>query len=609
LKLKDKLIKTSLLLIIIFLFTFGLALFVIPYLPYESVKAKIDSFAPDGNANFFTVERFKQIRIIGIAIFFAVGLLYIGRKQALRYFSSTLTSLFSFLREVIQYFKEAVRKEDKIHLYALFLIMLIAIAVRLFFLSQPMRIDESATFVKFAIKPLYIGLTHYPYPNNHIFHTFLVHISYLLFGNQPWVIRLPALFAGILLVPASYMVTRIFYNKHAALLTAGIVASSSMLIYYSTDARGYTLIGLIFLIILALGAYLKHNRNSGAWFLFAILSAVGFYTIPIMLYPFGIVITWLFLSIIFKDTNLNRSHLLKDLFVSLIITTLLTFVLYAPVFLVSGFKAVIANKFTVSAPFSLFIEEVPRTLNSLWNGWHRDMPFVMNFLLVIGFLASLVFHKRLSVHRVPIVMAVILWCIPVVIFMQKVPYERVWLFLLPIYIGLAFSGVTYLLKPIESKISNHRSAIFAILAITLSFWLGLNEVQTPIHYGKVPFRDAENVTILLKDYLRPGDIVLPFARSNRIFPPDPRLEYYFELYGIPSEHLISDLDSQLDLGSINLIFVIVRNEFIQELEELLDKFLDKKGLSVAEYSVPKLIHRYKDTSLYKMNRLDDRDER
>ncbi|MEF9426139.1 MAG: glycosyltransferase family 39 protein [Candidatus Mariimomonas ferrooxydans] len=649
-KLKDKLIRASFLFIIFFLFIFGLALFGFTYFPYELVKAKIDSFAPDGNASSFTVERFKQIRFIGNAIFFSGGLLYINRRQTFRYLTNALTALYyilrdvvkhfkeavrkedkihltisrrkvlqyvpntlnsliSFLREVMQHFKEAVRKEDKIHLYALFLIILIAIAVRLFFLSQPMRIDESRTFVTFAMKPLYIGLTDYSVPNNHLFHTFLVHISYLLFGNQPWVIRLPAFFAGILMVPASYLVIRVFYNKHAALLTAGIVASSSMLIYYSTNARGYTLISLIFLLILALGAYLKENRNSGAWFLFSILSAIGFYTMPIMLYPFGIVMMWLFLSIICQDTNLNRRHLLKDLFVSLIITTLLTLVLYTPVFLISGLEAVISNKFVSPKSFITSIFGFQYSINKVLSGWHRDMPFVIMVLLVIGFLASLVFHKLLSIHRVPIILAVAIWCIPVVIIQRLVPYKRVWLFLLPVYIGLASSGVTYLLKPIVSKISNYRSAIFAVLAIALSSWLGLNVVQTPMHYGKLPIRDAENVTVLLKDYLRPGDIVLPFTRGIRSFFPDPRFEYYFELYGIPSEYLISDLDPQFDLDYISRILVIVRNEYIEELEELTGEISDKKGLSVTDYNVPKLIRRHKDTSLYEMDRLNNMDER
>ncbi len=191
-----------------------------------------------------------------------------------------------------------------------------------------------------------------------------------------------------------------------------------------------------------------------------------------------------------------------------------------------------------------------------------------------------------------------------------VPYRRVWLFLLPIYIGLASSGVVYLLKPIVSKISNHRSAIFAVLAITLSFWLGLNEVRTPIHYGKLPFRDAENVTISLKDYLRPGDIVLPLTRRPEATSPyEPRLEYYFELYGIPSEYLISDLDPQFDLDYISHILIIVRNEYIEELEELIGEISDKKGLSVTNYNVPKLIRRFKDTSLYEMDRLYNMDTR
>ncbi len=653
---KDKLIKTSLLFIIVFLLISGLALFGVTYLPYESVKAKIDSFAPDGKTSSFTFVFFKQIRVIGLIIFFIGGRLYIGRRQALRYFTDTLTSLCSFLREapqdfkeavrkkdkihltinrrkalryfpntlnslisflgeVTRHFKETIRKEDKIHLYALFIIMLIAIVVRLFFISQPMLIDESRTFMRYAMKPLYIGLTDYSLPNNHLFHTFLVHISYLLFGNQPWVIRLPAFFAGILMVPASYIVIRIFYNKHAALLTAGIVASSSMLIFFSTNARGYTLIGLIFLLILALGAYLKENRNPGAWFLFSILSAIGFYTIPIMLYPFGIVIMWLFLSIIFQDTNLNRRLLLKDLSVSLIITALLTLVLYTPVFLVSGLEAVISNKFVSPMPFLKFVEKIPNSLASLWDEWNRFEPSVMSFLLVIGFLTSLVFHKRLSLHRVPIILAVAIWCTPVLIVQRVVPFTRVWLFLLPVYIGLASVGVIYFLKPIVSKISNHKSVIFAILAVILSFWLGLNKVQTPINYIKVPFRDAENVTILLKNYLRPGDRVLPLPRRVPLpahqshYHPDPRLGFYFELYGIPSEYLFPGLDSQMDLDQTDRIFVIVRNVFIQELEKLTGKMLDKKGLSVNSYSVPQLIKQFTDTSLYKMNRLHNMDER
>ena len=599
--LKHRLVQVYLLLIIIVLLaTLGFALLGISYClpPFELVKAQIDPFAIDGSADAFAVALLEQIvvrlRFVGIALLLVSGLLYVGRRQAQQHVSTMLTSLFHFLRELAQHFKEAVRKEDKTHLSAFLMILLLAIAVRLFFLFQPIRSDEAYTFMVYASRPLYFGLSAYS-PNNHLFHTLLVHVAYLLLGNRPWVIRLPALVAGILLVPASYMVTRILYNKHAALLTAGFVASSSALILYSTNARGYTLICLIFLLILALGAYLTQSRNSAAWLLFAVLSALGFYTSPIMLYPFGIVVIWLFLSIIFQNTNLSRSLLLKDLFISLIIAALLILMLYAPVVVISGLKSVVANRFVVSISWSDFVALWPPSLGSVWNLWNIDIPTGISFLLVIGFFTSLVFHRRLTGYGVPIILAVVIWLVLILLVQRVVPYSRVWLFLLPLYITLASSGVSYLLKPVESKISHHKSAILAILAITLSFWLSLNGIhRQSVYYSNEggTSKDAEAITVFLKDYVNPGDRVLAVGSAG------PPLKYYFNLYDIPGEYLSSDLKAS------HRILIIV-NEPGQILEEL----LDKEGLSAANYSVPRLIQRYKFASLYEMNGMNDRKER
>jgi len=592
--LKYKLIRLFVLLIIVFLVMSGFSLLGISYLPFELVRAKIDVFAADGSADLLSIAFFEQmvvrLRFFGIVLFLIGAVLYIGRRQALQRVSNMLTSFFSFLRELTQHFNQAIRKEDKIHLCFFFIILLLAITVRLFFLFQPIHFDEAFTFTNYASKPLYIGLTSY-LPNNHLFHTVLVRMTYLLFGNRPWIIRLPALFAGILLVPASYMVIRIFYNKHAALLTAGVVASSSVLIEYSVNARGYTMICLNFLLILSLGTYLKHSRNPAAWLLFAILCALGFYTIPIMLYPFGIVIVWLFLSTIFKDINLRASDLLKDLFFSLLIVALLTFMLYIPVFAASSLKSVIV----AGGSWSDFVAEFPSSLRSVWNQWNRDIPVGISFLFVIGFFTSLVFHRRLTIHRVPIILAVAMWCIPVLIVHRVIPYVRVWLFLLPLYIGLASSGVSYFLRPIGSKINHYRYVIFVILVITLSFWLSLNVIRTKsVYYSEEQgtLRDAEAITIFLEDYLKHGDRVLA------VCPSDAPLLYYFNLYDVPVKHLFYDLHSSYHI-------LVVVNEPRQTLEGL----LDQEGLSVSNYSVPKLIQQYKYASLYEMNRVNARKER
>ncbi|MDH5661480.1 MAG: glycosyltransferase family 39 protein [Elusimicrobiota bacterium] len=587
--LKDKLIKLSLLLIIVFLVISGFSLLGSSYLPFELVKVKIDALTVDGRADFLSIAFFEQmvvrLRFLGILLLLMGAVLYMGKRRAQQRISNMLTSFFSFLRELTQHFSQTVRKEDKIHLYTFFIVLLLAIVVRVFFLFQPMRYDEAFTFTNYVSRPLYIGLTSYM-PNNHIFHTLLVRLAYLVFGNQPWIIRLPALFAGILLVPASYMVIRIFYDKYAALLTAGIVASSSALIEYSVNARGYTMLCLIFLLILALGTYLKESENSVAWLLFALLSALGFYTIPIMLYPLGIVIVWLFLSAIFKDTNLSASHLLKNMFLSLLVIAFLTFMLYFPVFAAYGLKIVVV----AARSWSYLVAEFPPSLRSVWNHWNRGIPFGISFLFVIGFFTSLVFHRRLTIHRVPIILAVAMWCIPALVVHRVVPPVRVWLFLLPLYIGFASSGVSYLLRTIGSKINRYNYVIFGILTITVSFWLSLNVIHTKSVYyyqDNRTLRDAETITIFLKDYLKPGDRVLADC------PSDAPLMYYFNLYDVPVEHFFYDLDSSYRILAI-----------VHELRQTLEGLLREEGLAVTNYSVPELIRQYKYASLYEINRVN-----
>src|SRR5207302_7320619 len=129
---------------------------------------------------------------------------------------------------------------------------LLAVAVRIPFLSQPMRYDEALTFNEFASRPLYYGLSFYPDPNNHLLNTLLMHGAFAVLGNQPWILRLPACLAGVLLAPATYTLARLLFGSGAAVLSATLVAVSSYLVEYSTNARGYTLQALSFVVLLAL---------------------------------------------------------------------------------------------------------------------------------------------------------------------------------------------------------------------------------------------------------------------------------------------------------------------------------------------------------------------
>ena len=60
-----------------------------------------------------------------------------------------------------------------------------AIALRLVYLGQPMRNDESFSYLYFALPSLRTAVSDYSVPNNHVFHTVLVWVATRLFGNSP----------------------------------------------------------------------------------------------------------------------------------------------------------------------------------------------------------------------------------------------------------------------------------------------------------------------------------------------------------------------------------------------------------------------------------------
>lgn len=561
---KHRLVKIFILLVILVLLMLGFLSIGISCLPFEAVKIKIDAFSLDGKADFFDAGFFSgivvKLRFLGIMLFVTSCLIYKFRTLAQKFAWLILSETRSFLVLIIHYMDDYLKEEDRTHQYAFLLIFFLGIGIRLAFLFQPVRYDEAFTFLSYASKPLFISLSNYSAPNNQLFHTLLVRLAYLIFGNRLWAFRLPALISGILIVPSSYLLIYSIYNKHAALLTAGIVASSSPLIEYSVNARGYSMICLFFLLILSIVAFLLKNVCHGAWVLFIIFSVMGFYTIPVMLYPFGVVVVWIFLSIIFKKTETPRNLFIKEFVISLLMVCILTFILYVPVIASTGIKSIIGNAYVISKPWTDFWTSFTLSLLSVWNQWNRDMPFILKWLLIAGFFTYVVFHKRLTNYHILIVLSAAIWLVFILPVQRVVPYVRVWLFLLPLYIGLSVSGLIFFFRLIDNKIEGKSPVFFPIFVFILSFLLCTNVVQS----GSVlnsnetgALRDAKEMAIFLKGRLVNGDRVLAACPSDII------LQYYFDLFDVPRKYLYSDIDSA------NRILAVVNTTHQQTLRDIL----------------------------------------
>jgi hypothetical protein len=523
----------------------GLTFVAVSLSRFETIKPLVDSLASDGDVESFTQVFFTQLKLwLGLA---GGGLLLISAlsltarekiQEAIQQAPRILRKAGGLLAKNTRTIWGDIKglKSDGVYLYALLGLTLIAAVIRLLYLSQPMRYDEAYTFLVFASRPFKFIISNYHLPNNHVFHTLLVGLAYRLLGDQPWIIRLPAFLSGVSLVPAAYLVARMLYDRSTGLLTAALTASASFLVEYSTNARGYTLLSLITLLTFAVGIYLKsHPKNYAGWVGLAILSALGFYTLPIMLYPYGALMLWLFLSALVGDVGGEvRGALLKPLVVSGMAALLLTLLFYEPILRDWGFEALIGKGSFNPQGFDIQEGALVGSLVSTWRSWTRDLPSFIAWILAGGFFLSLWMHKSLSRHRLPLSLVILVWCGGLVILQGVEPWPRIWLFLIPFFFVWASAGLVGLASKLapDSLRGGTSLAVVGALLVAVVFSWNVYHRGSVLDSGQTgTLKDAEAITLYLEGRLAEGDVVVAAVPSN--YP----LRYYFQYHHLPEAYL------------------------------------------------------------------------
>jgi hypothetical protein len=584
----------------------GVVLLLLAVLPYSVLKPVADALAKDGSMQSFTLPVQQSLRwlagplglfLLAVAIFSRTANQTMQRwlEGFLSWLKQGGASFALHSRQLIAYFTHVER--DPRYLLGLLALTALGTGSRILFLSLPIRYDEAYTFIAFAMRPLSFITSNYHLPNNHVFHTILVYLTYHLIGDQLWSIRLPALLAGILIIPATFLVARLFYDRNTALFSAGLAAASSELIDFSTNARGYTLVCLFWLLLLALAFYLKDHRNWVGWCLFILLGALGFYTIPIMLYPFGAVMLWLFLSLLVKDTGqeYGRSFILY-LIAAGAVAGVLTLLLYTPIFYESGIDALVSSHFVAPLGWVGLWESNSGRIQNTWNSWNRDLPAAASLLFLAGVILSQVFHWRLSKTRLPLALPILLWCGFLIAVQQVAPWPRIWLFLLPLFLIWAAAGLVGLVGKIQALKTASRNraagwaAVLGALVVAGLITFQILQLQTPnISRETGAYGDTLPAAEFLKSYLKPGDVVIVTLPSN--YP----LKYYFVLNGISDDYYYHRKMG----GSFQHAIVVVNQLFGQNLADVIQQ------ASVQDYLDPaagKLIQDYKGVLLYEFDR-------
>jgi hypothetical protein len=488
--------------------------------------------------SFLTMQwvesRVWVVRLAGIALAVGGAALLARRGTAepvvARGLGALAASFARLRRDLPARVRAELRDASRLELGVLAAIVVGGVAMRLVFLDDPMRYDETYTWQEFVSKPLAVGLSLYPDQNNHILNTVLAHFSTQLFGHEPWAIRLPAFLAGCLVVPAAYVTGRVlFADRAAALVGAAFVAASSPLIEYSANARGYSFAVLAFLILLALGRPLARRGDPLLWPLFAVVAALGMWAVPTMAYALATVAIWLAAATLLARRG-EGVRALRGLVLALVGAVVLTLVLWSPV-LAIGAPGLSNNQDYASS--------LGTVVSDVWSHWTRDMPAAIAVLLVAGLVVSLACHRRVANTRLPPIAA----AVPVVLLAwaggRLVQYPRAWLFLLPLFLLTAGAGVALALRASTAWAARHGGAVpVPIAVLALGVWMAVSGLTDPAIRSQNEGQDAPAMTAWLGGQLRAhGGHVVSVTPFNYI------LKYfYFPEHGLTGDYVVSELD-------------------------------------------------------------------
>ncbi|HXT70236.1 MAG TPA: glycosyltransferase family 39 protein [Vicinamibacterales bacterium] len=154
----------------------------------------------------------------------------------------------------------------------------VAAALRFYGLGSQLWFDEIVTLVESARRPLLDVLTYFPDVNVHPFYSVLAHASLESFGESAWALRLPACLFGIASVAMVFALGGRVTDRVETWAGASVLAVSYQHIWFSQNARGYTMMGFFALVSTYFLVRLAETERRAHFVYYALACAAGVYT-------------------------------------------------------------------------------------------------------------------------------------------------------------------------------------------------------------------------------------------------------------------------------------------------------------------------------------------
>jgi 4-amino-4-deoxy-L-arabinose transferase-like glycosyltransferase len=384
-------------------------------------------------------------------------------------------------------------------------------------MAGPMRNDESFTAISYVIRGDYFDYTR---PNNHILNTLLMAGASQVAGDSPQVLRSPAFICGLLLLPATgWFCWELCGSWAAALVAMALAASSTALIEYSVNARGYSLVALAAVVMGGLGVRLRARPGwKTGWALWALAGALGMFAVPTMM----LAIVPLALMLLVDSWAEVRKRIVP-LGVALVSMVLLTALFYAPVISRSGLAAITGNSFVAPMPVATIPSALDAAFAHTGADWTGRGTLIFFEFLILGSAVALSVAIKPAYRMQALAIAGVLLAVAAAFAQRRVAPPRAYLYVQPWMIACSCAAAAQIpgrsLRP-----------ILLAFALAISAYDGWRVKHQPLLISEDPhtFVEASRYAYeLIQAGAFRGDTAILWSSSENIWPP---LLYYMILF-------------------------------------------------------------------------------
>jgi uncharacterized membrane protein len=415
-------------------------------------------------------------------------------------------------------------KENKLHYILAGIVLVIGIIIRFWgFDEKSLWIDEIYSFMFSHQKTFLESLTYMLCDLSPPIYYLFLYFWMQLFGISEFVMRLPSVIFGILSIPAIYFSAQKLFNRQVALTSTILTALSPTLLYYSQEARGYSLLILLSIITTAIWIEIlkRINNTSLDAKICEKYSTLAFLTIFTHYWSIVFVFFQLIYTFIFALQKKVGISPLRKISIKIFVYSGLFFVLQysvlkqlTAVFDTSAAKVTINNSLLEVAKFLLYDNYYFLAVIAIF--------FIINFAKVKNFIISELQEKKLAS---PLIYFSFIIICPIIVYFIMDKFTS---YIHPRYLMFAIPAIYLLIGYICTNLyeKHHNILIFAVTSVFLGIYLFVpqkidNREFTYYNRPKQEWKEATKYVINNAD----KNTLIILDRVN-----DPFYDYYFDKF-------------------------------------------------------------------------------